>query len=242
MKSRLNLALPFICFLSFSLLGNVNVHAKETLADGIIGMTRQEVNEKFGKPDFLYSEEIPFKRFVVTRPEDEHLQRARFIYDVIINDLYYIERNNKNFEFRFYYGKDTSNGQEIYCTKEYTIKFQDGPLPLGNIVDFIPEFKPAYGKTKVYQERLLNLNNIRLIFVTPEINELSNRIGSLFVDPDKDISDWALSYEVILIDGEPENISRNSMVKEVIVSVDGPYRIGKTAHVFGTKLVENPLQ
>jgi hypothetical protein len=242
MKSRLNLVLPFICFLSYGLLGNSNVQANETLADGIIGLTKAEVNEKFGKPDYLYSEEIPFKRYVMTRPEDEHIQRARFIYDVITHDLYYGQRNDSNCEFRFYYGKDTVNGQETYRTKEYTVKFLDGPVPLGRIVDLVPEFKPAYEKTKVYQERILGRNNIRLIFVTPEINTLSNHIGSLFVDPDKDIKDWSLSYDVILIDGEAEKVSPNSMVKEISVSVDGEYRIGKTAHAFGTRLIENPLQ
>ena len=63
-------------------------------------------------------------------------------------------------------------------------------------------------------------------------------MGSLFTDTDKDIKDWSLSYEVMLCDGEPENVSSNSMVKKVIVSVDGEYRIGKTAHVFGSKLIK----
>jgi hypothetical protein len=118
----------------------------------------------------------------------------------------------------------------------------NSPIPLGRIAEFIPEFKPAYQCPKVYRERLINFNNVKLIFVTEKVNDLSKKIGSLFVDPDKDIKDWSLSYYVILCDGEPENVSANSMVKEIIVAVDGEYRIGKTAHAFGTKLVKNPLQ
>ncbi|MEK7359795.1 MAG: hypothetical protein AAB422_05420, partial [Planctomycetota bacterium] len=59
---------------------------------------------------------------------------------------------------------------------------------------------------------------------------------------DKDIKDWALSYDIRLIDGEPQNVSANSMVYEVGVSVDGEYRIGKCAQAFGTKLIKNPLK
>lgn len=85
---------------------------------------------------------------------------------------------------------------------------------------------------------MINFNNIRLIFVTEKVNELSRKIGSLFVDPDRDIKDWSLSYYAILNDGEPENVSSNSMVKEIIIAVDGEYRIGKTANAFRTKLVK----
>lgn len=242
MRNKLFLVLPFICFLGMGLLSKNTAHAGETLADGNIGLTKTEINEKFGKPTFLYSEEEPFRRYVVITPEEESILRAQFLYDVVIHDFYYIDRNGKKLEFRFYYGEDVVNGQNTLRTKEYSVKFLDGPVPLGRIAELLPEFKPAYGKTKVYQERLINLNNIRLIFVTQNINDLSKHIGSRFVDQDKDIKDWSLSYDVILCDGEPENVSANSMVKEVIVAVDGEYRIGKTANAFGTKIVANPLQ
>ena len=58
------------------------------------------------------------------------------------------------------------------------------------------------------------------------VNDLTKKLGSLYTDPDKDIKDWALSYDIRLIDGEPQNVSANSMVYEVGVSVDGEYRIG----------------
>ncbi len=222
MRSKLiSVTLPFMCLLGIGLFVNNNLSAKETLEDGIIGLTKAEVNEKFGKPTYLYCEEEPFRRYAMVTPEEESILRAQFLYDVSVHDFYYLKRNGSNCEFRFYYGEDTIDGQKVWRVKEYFIKFLDGPVALGKIVDLVPEFKPAYGKAKVYQERLINLNNIRLTFVTPEINELSKHI---------------------LCDNEPEKVSANSMVKEVIVSVDGEYRIGKTAHAFGTKLIANPLQ
>lgn len=243
MRSKLiSVTLPFMCLLGIGLFINNNLSAKEALEDGIIGLTKAEVNEKFGKPTYLYCEEEPFRRYAMVTPEEENILRAQFLYDVSVHDFYYLKRNGSNCEFRFYYGEDTIDGQKVWRVKEYFIKFLDGPVSLGKVVDLVPEFKPAYGKAKVYQERLINLNNIRLTFVTPEINELSKHIGSRFVDLDKDIKDWSLSYDVILCDNEPEKVSANSMVKEVIVSVDGEYRIGKTAHAFGTKLIANPLQ
>jgi len=242
MRGKLSFVLLFSGLLSMCLFQGNSLHAKDTLEDGIIGLTKEEVREKLGKPPFLYCEEEPYRRYVIVKPENESILRATFLYDVIIHDLYSFKRDGNNLEFRIYYGADVSDGKIVYRAKEYSVKFLDNPVPLGRITEIVPEFKPAYKSAKVYQERLLNYNTIRLIFVTPEINELSKHMGSLFVDPDKDIKDWSLAYDVMLCAGEPENVSINSMVKEVIVSVDGEYRIGKTSHVFGTKLIKNPLQ
>lgn len=242
MRKKWYSALSYLGVLSVCLFLNNNTHASENLDDGILGITKAELHEKLGKPNFLYCEEEPARRYVITKLEDESALRATFLYDVIIHDLYHIKKIDRNFECRFYYGVDPSEGNKSYRVREYSIKFSDGPLALGKIADFIPEFKQAYSAPKVFQERLVNYNNIRLIFVTNKVNDLSRRMGTLFTDPDKDIRDWSLSYHVILCDGEPENVSANSMVKDIKVLVDGEYRIGKTAHAFGTRLVKNPLQ
>ena len=242
MRGKFRLALLFSGLLSVSLFQSNNLYAKDTLEDGIIGLTKEEVREKLGKPPFLYCEEEPYRRYVIVKPENESLLRATFLYDVIIHDLYTIKRNGSSLEYRIYYGEDVADGKKVLRVKEYSVNLSDNPVPLGKVAEIVPEFKPAYKSAKVYQERLLSLNTIRLIFVTPEINELSKHLGSLFVDLDKDIQDWALSYDVMLCDGEPENVSPNSMVKEVIVAVDGEYRIGKTSNVFRSKLIKNPLQ
>jgi hypothetical protein len=242
MRGKLSFVLLFSGLMSMCIFQNANLYAKDTLEDGIIGLTKEEVREKFGKPPYLYCEEEPYRRYVIVKPENESILRATFLYDVIIHDLYPIKRDGNNLEFRIYYGADVSDGKIVHRAKEYSVKFLDNPVPIGKIAESVPEFKPAYKSAKVFQERLLNYNTIRLIFVTPEITELSKHMGSLFVDPDKDIKDWSLAYDVMLSAGEPENVSINSMVKEVIVSVDGEYRIGKTSNVFGSKLIKNPLQ
>lgn len=242
MKRKLSFVLSFLGLFNACLFSASNLHAKEVLDDGILWLTKTEISEKFGTPTYLYCEEEPFRRYMMVKPEDESALRATFLYDVIIHDFYYLKRDGNNLEYRFYYGEELSEGKKTFRVKEYSIKFLDAPIPLGRVAEFIPEFKSAYQSPKVYLERLINLNRIRLIFVTEKVNDLSKKIGSLFVDPDKDIKDWSLSYKVILLEGEPENVSANSMVKEVIITVDGEYRIGKTAHAFGTKLVKNPLQ
>ena len=242
MRGKFRLALLFSGLLSVSLFQSNNLYAKDTLEDGIIGLTKEEVREKLGKPPFLYCEEEPYRRYVIVKPENESLLRATFLYDVIIHDLYTIKRDGSSLEYRIYYGEDVADGKIVHRVKEYSVNLSDNPVPLGKVAEIVPEFKPAYKSAKVYQERLLSLNTIRLIFVTPETNELSKHLGSLFVDLDKDIQDWALSYDVLLCTGEPENVSANSMVKEVVVAVDGEYRIGKTSNVFGSKLIKNPLQ
>ncbi len=242
MKRKWSFVLSFLGLFNACLFSPGNLRANEALDDGILWSTKTEVNEKFGKPTFLYCEEEPFRRYIIVKPEDESALRATFLYDVVIHDFYYLTKNGTNLEYRFYYGEDLSEGKKTYRVKEYSVKFLDAPVPLGRVAEFIPEFKPAYQSPKVYQERLINVDKIRLIFVTEKASDLSKKIGSLFVDPDKDIKDWSLSYKVILLKGEQENVSANSMVKEVVVTIDGEYRIGKTANAFGTRLVKNPLQ
>ncbi|HHT9151287.1 MAG TPA: hypothetical protein ACFYEG_07650 [Candidatus Wujingus californicus] len=231
------LSLFFTCFSQVS-----NSYAGEILDDGFLWLTKAEINEKFGKPTYLYAEEDPCRRYVFVLPENENALRATFLYDVVVHDFYNIKRETHDLEYRFYYGEDLSESKKIYRVKEYSIIFNDNPVALGKVANLVPEFKPAYECKKVFQERLLNYNNIRLIFVTERVNDLSKHIGSLHTDRDKDIKDWSLSYKVILCDGEPENVTENSMVKEIIVLVDGEYRIGKTANIFGSKLIKNPLQ
>lgn len=233
---------PLVGLLSVCLFPAVNLQAKESLDDGVLWLTKSEVNEKFGKPTYLYCEEEPYRRYEIVKPENENALRATFLYDVVIHDFYYIKRDGNNVEYRIYYGEDVSGAGKTYRAKKYSITFMDGPVQLGKIAQIIPEFKPAYESKKVFHEHLINFNTIRLIFVTDKVNDISKRMGSLFTDTDKDIKDWSLSYEVMLCAGEPENVSANSMVKKVVVSVDGEYRIGKTAQAFGSKLIKNPLQ
>lgn len=165
----------FLGLFSAGLFSASILHAKETLDDGLLWSTKAEINEKFGKPTYLYCEEEPFRRYMIVKPEEESMLRATFLYDVIIHDFYYLTRNDHNLEYRFYYGEDMSEGKKTYRAKEYSIKFLDTPIPLGRVAEFIPEFKPAYQSPKVYQERLVNLNNIRLIFVTEKVNDLSKK-------------------------------------------------------------------
>ncbi|MCF6148770.1 MAG: hypothetical protein E3K37_08935 [Candidatus Kuenenia sp.] len=225
------------------LFGSVSsLQASDSLDDGILWMTKSEVREKFGAPAYLYSEEEPYRRYRIVTPEEEEGLRKTFLYDVTVHDLYYLKRNNTNIELRIYYGVDRSHGAEIYRVSEYHIGFMDGPVPLGKISELIPECKPIHQSPKVFQEHMFNFDNYRIIFVTDRVNSLTNHFGSIFVDPDKDIKDWSLAYDVILTEGESENVTSNSMVQEIIVSVDGEYRIGKTKHVFKTRLIKNPLQ
>jgi hypothetical protein len=173
MKRRLSFVLPFLGLFSACLFSASNLHAKEALDDGILWLTKAEVNEKFGKPTYLYCEEEPFRRYQIVKPEEENSLRATFLYDVVIHDFYYLKRNGNDLEYRFYYGEDMSEGKKTYRVKECTIKFLNSPIPLGRIAEFIPEFKPAYQCPKVYRERLINFNNVKLIFVTEKVNDLS---------------------------------------------------------------------
>jgi len=239
-KMRSMFLIVGLCSILFSLAGSV--YASDSLDDGILWLTKEQVREKFGAPNYLYCEEEPYRRYRIVTPEEEEGLRKTFLYDVTVHDLYYLKRNNTNIELRIYYGVDKSHGGTMYRVSEYHINFMDGPVALGKISDLVPECKPIHQSPKVFQEHMFNYNNYRIIFVTDKVDSLTNHFGSIFVDPDKDIKDWSLTYDVILTEGESENVSSNSMVKEIVVSVDGEYRIGKTKHVFKTRLIKNPLQ
>ena len=50
MRGKLSFALLFSGLLSMYLFQDNSLYAKDTLEDGIIGLTKEEVREKFGKP------------------------------------------------------------------------------------------------------------------------------------------------------------------------------------------------
>jgi len=238
-RTLLFMLLPALFSCMFFL--NSRLNAGEYLDDGVLWSTRAEVREMFGEPDLLYSEEEPFRRYRIGKPGKEDRLKSFFISDTIIHDLYFLNREGNNIEFRVYYGEDKSDGGDILRVKEYSIKFLDSPVQLGSIVKIIPEFKPALQAPKVFRSYSFINKEYRLIFVTDKVTELTNRIGSLFVDPDNDIKDWSLAYEVTFCQGEPKNISARSMVDELKVTIDGEYHIGKTRDFYNTELVSNPL-
>ena len=71
MRGKLSFALLFSGLLSICLFQDNNLYAKDTLEDGIIGLTKEAVREKFGKPPYLYCEEEPHRRYVIVKPENE---------------------------------------------------------------------------------------------------------------------------------------------------------------------------
>src|SRR3989304_1633307 len=149
MRGKLSFALLFSGLLSMCLFQDYSLYAKDTLEDGIIGFTKEEVREKFGKPPYLYCEEEPYRRYVIVKPENESILRATFLYDVIVHDLYSFKRGDNNLKYRIYYGEDVSDGKNVHRVKEYSINFSDNPIPLGKIAEIVTEFKPAYKSAKV---------------------------------------------------------------------------------------------
>ncbi|MDR4510032.1 MAG: hypothetical protein MRJ65_17655 [Candidatus Brocadiaceae bacterium] len=242
MKSKWCTVLFFSGLLSIGFSLAAQLFAQEVLKESLILSTKAEVNEKLGAPDYIYCEELPTHRFQIVKPDMVDWLKSTFYYNVPLHDLYFINRNGSKLECRIFYGEEFVHGKTVYRAKEQLIKFLDTPVPLGRVSEYIPEFKPAYQCKKVFRERLVNHDNIRLVFLTEEITDRTNHYGSLFVDPDKDIKDWCLAYEIILIEGEPENVNANSMVEEVVIKIYGEYRLGKTSHIFDTKMIKNPLQ
>lgn len=87
-----NLAFALFSLFGACLLQVNNLHASESLEDGILWSTKAEINERFGKPSYLYCEEEPFRRYMIVKPEDENSLRATFLYDVTIHDFYYLNK------------------------------------------------------------------------------------------------------------------------------------------------------
>ena len=78
MRGKLSFVLLFSGLLSIYLFQGNSLHAKDTLEDGIVGLTKEEVREKFGNPPYLYCEEEPYRRYVIIKPENESILRATF--------------------------------------------------------------------------------------------------------------------------------------------------------------------
>src|SRR3989304_546701 len=113
MRGKLSFALLFSGLLSMCLFQDYSLYAKDTLEDGIIGFTKEEVREKFGKPPYLYCEEEPYRRYVIVKPENESILRATFLYDVIVLYWYSYKISVTLFIHTIYFGEDVSDGKNV---------------------------------------------------------------------------------------------------------------------------------
>ncbi|OHB39263.1 MAG: hypothetical protein A2060_03770 [Planctomycetes bacterium GWA2_50_13] len=79
-----------------------------------------------------------------------------------------------------------------------------------------------------------------MTFLVPGSSDLARALSSGFRPPSDDY-EWSPSFEVVLSEGESENISLQSKVGEVIITVGSQTRIQKLARVFGIKDIANPF-
>ncbi|MEE9200454.1 MAG: hypothetical protein V3V45_03320 [Candidatus Brocadiales bacterium] len=227
------------------LLGGGAVFAAEILPGGILGATKEGVRAKMGEPSHYYIEEHHARRHWLFPVEDIDTIRPMLWArpDIPIDDVFPVEKDGKNFLYRAHYERDKrQESQPVQRAVKCWALFKGESVTLADLPHLVPEFEIA---TKpgvlVYQQKSpAGGDEIVVTFLVPESSDLARAVSSYFKPPVDDY-EWSPSFEVVLRKGESENITLDSKVHELVITVGSQTRINKLARVFNIKDIANPF-
>lgn len=235
----------FILFLAVASFPGVNtLSAAETLPGGTLGATKEEIRAKLGMPTFYYIEEHHSRRHWLFPVEDVDNVKSMLWAnpDVPIDDVIPVTRDGEKLMYRVHYEWDGSQeAQRVLRATKCWVFFEGKSVALGDVPRLVSEFgiavKPG---VSAYEQRDVTTGKVVVTFLVPGSSGLARALSSGFRPPSDDY-EWSPSFEVVLSEGESENISLQSKVSEVIITVGSQTRIQKLARVFGIKDIANPF-
>ncbi len=235
------LVLPVVIALS----ANITLTAAETLPGGILGATKDEVRAKLGEPTHLYIEEMASRRHWFFPVEDIDKVKPMLWADpdIPVDDVFSLERDGKSFRYRVHYAWDKTNeAQPVLRAAKCWAYFLGGSVKLADVPHLVPEFEVAtkQGLMAYVQRKASGKHDIVVMFLSPDNSALARNISSEFREPVDDY-EWSPCFQVVLQEGESENISLESKVKEAVVTVESQIRLKKLARVLSIKDIDNPF-
>ncbi|MFQ5956599.1 MAG: hypothetical protein ACE5KK_02370 [Candidatus Brocadiales bacterium] len=234
------LSLAIVLFLDKS-----SVSASDTLPDGLLGATKEEVQAKLGTPTHFYIEEHHSRRHWFFPAEDIDKIRPMLWArpDIPVDDVIPATRDGKEFMYRVHYEWDKSHESQpiLRATKYWALFGKDKSIALADVPHLVPEFALATQPgVLAYMQRQVPTGNIIGTFLVPEPSELARTIGSSFKPPVNDY-EWSSCFQVTLHEGEAEGLSLQSKVSEVVITVESQLRIRKLAKPLRIKDIANPF-
>lgn len=243
---KLKLLSFFVLSLAIVLFSAKNsLSAADTLPDGLLGATKEEVRAKLGSPTYHYLEEHHSRRHWFFPAED--LDKIRPMLwadpDIPIDDVFPVKRDGKEFMYRVHYEWDKRQETQPVerATKCWALFGEDKSVTLADVPRLVPEFALATGPgVLAYQQRQVPSGEIVGTFLVPEPSELAKALGSSFKPPVDDY-EWSSCFQVVLCEGEAEKISLESKVCKVVITVESQLRIRKLAKPLRIKDIANPF-
>ncbi len=241
--------LKLLCFLALpvviTLYAGINLNAAETLPGSILGATKDEVRAKMGEPTHLYVEEMASRRNWLFPVEDIDTVQPMLWADpdIPLDDVFSLNKDGKSFRYRVHYAWDKANeAQPVLRVAKCWAYFLGGPVKLVDVPRFVPEFEVATGQglTAYVQRKASGKHDVVVTFLSPDNSALARSVSSEFREAVDDY-EWSPCYQVVLAEGESENVSLESKVKEAVVTVESQKRLNKLARVLNIKDIENPF-
>lgn len=243
---KLKLLYSFVLSLAVVLfLDEYSLSAADTLPNGLLGATKEEVRSKLGSPTHHYLEEHHSRRhwFFPVEEIDKIRPMLWAHPDMPVDDVFPVKRDDKEFMYRVHYEWDKrQEAQPVErATKCWVYFGKDKPVALADVPRLVPEFTLATGSgVLAYQQRQIPSGEVVGTFLVPEPSELARTLGSNFKPPVDDY-DWSQCFQVVLCKGEAEKISLESKVCEVVITVESQLRIHKLAKPLRIKDIANPF-
>jgi hypothetical protein len=206
-------------------------YAGAFFSDGYLGLTREELHAKLGKPHKVRDPSAALRVYKYFSFEEWEGVVKEQLPDVIGEDVYLYVRDKTHVRYSFQYAAESKPGSDArtLIVKLVEVEFLspdpltgsvEGPVAmpsavsLANLPKLVPEFKPStLDDAPTYRSN---------VFVLLIQNEASKEARRLIKDRHRDDYAWSLSYRLYTytVEGFPPSLTLNANVNRVEFAVD----------------------
>lgn len=194
----------------------VSQNNEQVLQDGLLGLTKEQIRNKFGKPYFIEVYDWTFKKNRIFSL-DEWDAIGRRLYG-LGEDVYFFKTTNNELRYSFHYLLDTTSSKFHPKTRlnSYSIEF-DQPIRFGNIDSVIEQLSNFKKEKACCYLKKRPLVTDTLICVVNGASTLAKKIRSLGISKPK-YTQWNIDFRLKACEGTNASFTQNRKICEVTIS------------------------
>ncbi len=204
------LILSFLC-ISVAWPGLPPLWAGPYFDDGYLGLTQTELHQKLGMPQAVRDRKAALRVFTYHPISDWDQYFKKVASPENGEDVYTFKRDGIDVRYSFGYTFDRNDpsDQRPLFVRLVDIEFSP-PVPLSNIPQLVPEFKPSEdAAAPVFR------SNIMLLFFSgspsPDARFIVREKG-------KDALDWSLAFQMFALQGLPDPLTSKAPIDRMEIS------------------------
>jgi len=207
-------------------LPSTPLHATPFFEDGILGLTQQEVHEKFGIPHAIRSRKAALRVFSYYSPKDWEKYFSKLVSPENGEDVYTYSRDGIQVRYAFVYIPDRREVSDFPTLYVRRVEVEFTPqVPIKAIPGLVNEFSPS---TEL-DAPAFRSNLWVLLFKGP-----SSEDAELVVEEmTKADWEWSLAYQLFSLNGLPDYLTVEAPIDRLeftVQSLPRIHKIGRHTH------------